>query len=394
MKTLYSKFDKKLISALPRALFEGRIFVIQTEAEASRAVDYLLASAVLGVDTETRPSFRKGCTNKVALLQVSTDDTCFLFRLNHIGVTESVKRLLQDENVLKVGLSLRDDFASLHKRGEFEPRAFLDLQDYVRAFGIEDMSLQKLYANIFGQKISKGQRLTNWEADVLTEGQKLYAATDAWACIRLYRELETLKENNDYELISALPRALFEGRIFVIQTEAEASRAVDYLLASAVLGVDTETRPSFRKGCTNKVALLQVSTDDTCFLFRLNHIGVTESVKRLLQDENVLKVGLSLRDDFASLHKRGEFEPRAFLDLQDYVRAFGIEDMSLQKLYANIFGQKISKGQRLTNWEADVLTEGQKLYAATDAWACIRLYRELETLKENNDYELAVVQES
>lgn len=200
MKTLYSKFDKKLISALPRALFEGRIFVIQTEAEASRAVDYLLASAVLGVDTETRPSFRKGCTNKVALLQVSTDDTCFLFRLNHIGVTESVKRLLQDDNVLKVGLSLRDDFASLHKRGEFEPRAFLDLQDYVRAFGIEDMSLQKLYANIFGQKISKGQRLTNWEADVLTEGQKLYAATDAWACIRLYRELETLKENNDYEL--------------------------------------------------------------------------------------------------------------------------------------------------------------------------------------------------
>ena len=165
MKTLYSKFDKKLISALPRALFEGRIFVIQTEAEASRAVDYLLASAVLGVDTETRPSFRKGCTNKVALLQVSTDDTCFLFRLNHIGVTESVKRLLQDENVLKVGLSLRDDFA-----------------------------------NIFGPKISKGQRLTNWEADVLTEGQKLYAATDAWACIRLYRELETLKENNDYEL--------------------------------------------------------------------------------------------------------------------------------------------------------------------------------------------------
>ena len=191
MKTLYSKFDKKLIAALPRALFEGRIFVIQTEAEASRAVDYLLASAVLGVDTETRPSFRKGCVNKVALLQV---------RLNYIGVTDSVKRLLQDENVLKVGLSLRDDFASLHKRGEFEPRAFLDLQDYVRAFGIEDMSLQKLYANIFGQKISKGQRLTNWEADVLTEGQKLYAATDAWACIRLYWELETLKENNDYEL--------------------------------------------------------------------------------------------------------------------------------------------------------------------------------------------------
>ena len=156
MKTLYSKFDKKLIAALPRALFEGRIFVIQTEAEASRAVDYLLASAVLGVDTETRPSFRKGCVNKVALLQVSTDDICFLFRLNYIGVTDSVKRLLQDENVLKVGLSLRDDFASLHKRGEFEPRAFLDLQDYVRAFGIEDMSCKSCMPISSGRRSVKG----------------------------------------------------------------------------------------------------------------------------------------------------------------------------------------------------------------------------------------------
>ena len=162
MKTIYNKFDKKLIPALPRALFGGRIIVIQTEAEADKAVSY--------------------------------------FRLNRIGVPDSVRRLLQDERVMKVGLSLRDDFASLHKRGAFEPHAFLELQDYVKAFGIQDMSLQKLYANIFGQKISKGQRLTNWEADVLTEGQKLYAATDAWACIRLYRELESLKANHGYTL--------------------------------------------------------------------------------------------------------------------------------------------------------------------------------------------------
>ncbi len=181
MKILYNKFDKKNISTLPRVLFEGRIIVIQTEAEAEKAVDYLLTMPVLGVDTETRPSFRKGHVNKVALLQVATEDSCFLFRLNRIGLAD---------RILKVGLSLSDDFSSLHKRGEFEPRAFLELQNYVRDFGIADMSLQKLYANVFGQKISKGQRLSNWEADVLTEGQKLYAATDAWACVRLYRELE------------------------------------------------------------------------------------------------------------------------------------------------------------------------------------------------------------
>ena len=207
MRTLYNKFDKRRIPALPHALFEGRIFVIQTEREADKAVAYLRSAMVLGMDTETRPSFKKGLTNMVALLQVSTDDTCFLFRLNRIGVTESVKSLLQDERVLKVGLSLRDDLASLRKRGSFEPHAFLDLQDYVKAFGIQDMSLQKLYANVFGKKISKGQRLTNWEADVLTDGQRLYAATDAWACIHIYRELEQLRQNQDYELI-VVPEAV------------------------------------------------------------------------------------------------------------------------------------------------------------------------------------------
>lgn len=168
---------------------------------------------------------------------------------------------------------------------------------------------------------------------------------------------------------------------------------MDYLLTMPVLGVDTETRPSFRKGHVNKVALLQVATEDSCFLFRLNRIGLAGSVVRLLEDDRILKVGLSLSDDFSSLHKRGEFEPRAFLELQNYVRDFGIADMSLQKLYANVFGQKISKGQRLSNWEADVLTEGQKLYAATDAWACVRLYRELEALKKNGLYKLEIVQE-
>lgn len=139
------------------------------------------------------------------------------------------------------------------------------------------------------------------------------------------------------------------------------------------------------------MALLQVSTDDTCFLFRLNRIGLPDSVVSLFQDKDTVKVGLSLRDDIASLHKRGDFEPQSFVELQTYVRDFGIEDMSLQKLYANLFGQKISKGQQLTNWEADVLSENQMRYAATDAWACVKIYRELELLKVTNDYELQIV---
>ena len=188
-----------------------------------------------------------------------------------------------------------------------------------------------------------------------------------------------------------MPRAVFEGRIFVITTERDADKAVEYLLTQPILGIDTETRPAFRKGKQYKVALLQVSTYDTCFLFRLNNTGMTKSIIRLLEDESIPKIGLSLHDDIISLHKRAEFKPGNFIDLQKHVGEIGVEDLSLQKLYANFFGLKISKAQRLTNWEADILTDKQKVYAATDAWACIKLYDELMRLERNKDFELRIV---
>jgi ribonuclease D len=156
---------------------------------------------LLGVDTETRPSFRKGHVNKVALLQVATHDICFLFRLNQLGMSPSIKRLLENTTVPKIGLSWHDDLRMLAALGDFQPGNFIDLQHHVREIGVEDLSLQKLYANFFGQKISKRERLTNWEADILRDKQKQYAATDAWACVMLYEELLRLKQTGDYELI-------------------------------------------------------------------------------------------------------------------------------------------------------------------------------------------------
>ena len=148
-KTIYSKFDKNKISELPRVLFEGRIVVVLNERDACKAVDYLLSQDILGVDTETRPSFHKGAMNPVALLQVSSHQVCFLFRLNQLGMSPSVKRLLEDTTVPKIGLSLRDDLNSLHRLGDFENGYFIDLQDHVREIGVEDMSLQKLYALLY-----------------------------------------------------------------------------------------------------------------------------------------------------------------------------------------------------------------------------------------------------
>jgi ribonuclease D len=200
-KILYNKFEKKLISSLPVVTFEGRIIVILTPGETEKAVDYLLSHPILGVDTETRPSFKRGFQYQVSLLQVATPDTCFLFRLNHTGITPAIIRFLEDKKVPKIGLSWHDDLNGLHKLADFTPGNFIDLQNHVREIGIEDMSLQKLYANMFGEKISKKMQLSNWERDILDDKQKVYAATDAWACIMLYQELKRLEETHDYKLI-------------------------------------------------------------------------------------------------------------------------------------------------------------------------------------------------
>lgn len=202
MKQLKKKIPKADVSTLPKVLFTGRIFVINTEKEAEKAVAYLDNQLLVGVDTETRPSFKRGTAHKVSLLQVSTHDTCFLFRLNRIGMPDSLQHFLTSD-ILKIGLSLKDDFNSLRKREDIHPDQgnWVELQDYVATFGIEDKSLQKIYANLFGQKISKSQRLSNWEADVLSEGQQLYAATDAWACVEIYNYLKELERTGDYELI-------------------------------------------------------------------------------------------------------------------------------------------------------------------------------------------------
>lgn len=200
-KIIYSKYDKKKIPDLPRVLFPGRIIVILTAGEAEKAVDYLMKADILGFDTETRPVFKRGKQNKVGLLQVSTEDTCFLFRLNTMGLCPAIVRLLETTDVIKIGLSWHDDIASLRKRGDFEPKGFFELQDHMKELGILDMSLAKLYANLFGERISKREQLSNWDSDVLSDKQKGYAATDAWACVRLYKEYLRLKETKDYELV-------------------------------------------------------------------------------------------------------------------------------------------------------------------------------------------------
>ena len=181
--------SKDQLAQLPVADFEGNVKLIETEEDVERAIRALRSCDIIGFDTETRPSFKKGQTNLVSLLQLSTRSTCYLFRLNHIGLPDPVKDLLEDPDKIKIGLSIHDDFHNLNKLREIEPQGFVELQKYAKQFKIADTSLTKMFAIIFGKRISKGQRLTNWEADHLTPHQQQYASLDAMACIDLYEHL-------------------------------------------------------------------------------------------------------------------------------------------------------------------------------------------------------------
>ncbi len=203
MNTLFRSTPKQLISTLPKVEFKGKIVVVHSQREVKAAVDFLKRQTIVGVDTETRPSFRRGLVYQVALLQISTLEVCFLFRLNMIGLPVELIQLLENPQLTKIGLSLKDDLALLKRRASFTPQGFLDLQDFVKIMGIEDMSLQKLYANVFGERISKSAQLTNWESPVLSESQKMYAATDAYTTLRIYLKLNDLKQSGDYNIIEA-----------------------------------------------------------------------------------------------------------------------------------------------------------------------------------------------
>ncbi len=189
MKLLNEHIDKEVLSSLPTCSITGKIVVVDKPGDVAAAVADLWQSKVIGFDTETRPSFTKGVQHSVCLLQLATESTCYLFRLKLIGESAELKALLESGEHVKIGLSVHDDFRSLNRWMEVYPQNFIELQKYVKAYGVEDMSLQKIYAIIFGEKISKRQQLSNWEAETLSEAQQAYAAIDAWACRKIYYTL-------------------------------------------------------------------------------------------------------------------------------------------------------------------------------------------------------------
>jgi ribonuclease D len=187
----------------------------------------------------------------------------------------------------------------------------------------------------------------------------------------MFKENITVEELAEHEL------SWFKGEIVLVENLKIFYEVFPELLGSDLLGFDTETRPTFKKGRKNAVSLIQLSTENTAYLFRINKIGIPDELARLLSDPGVIKAGVAVHDDIRFLKGIRKFIPDGFIDLQTLVKDFGIQSSGLKKLTAIILGFRISKRQQVTDWEAEQLTEAQQIYAATDAWVCHQIYKKL-----------------
>jgi len=183
--------------------------------------------------------------------------------------------------------------------------------------------------------------------------------------------------NIQSEEVNMLERRTFAGEIVMVDTPAALADAVQYLQAQSHIGFDTEGRPRFVKGSKRQIALLQFATEHKAFLIRIDILGLGKSIIDIFENPVITKIGLGLTDDMQTLRRIKRFEPAGFVDLQDYSTQFGITDNSLRKITATTLGFRISKSQRLSNWETPEYSLAQKRYAATDAWVCLKIYQKL-----------------
>lgn len=177
------------INALPLTTFKGQVHLIDKADMVKEVFDDIRKNEVVGFDTETRPSFKKGQLFKVALLQVAIPDHVFLIRLQHTGFTEEIQHLLENDSLIKTGIGIRDDILALQRMNRFQPQGFVDLAPLAKEAGLQVESVKKLTGLLLGFRISKSAQTSNWEAPKLTRKQVEYAATDAWVCLELYRKL-------------------------------------------------------------------------------------------------------------------------------------------------------------------------------------------------------------
>lgn len=180
-----------------------------------------------------------------------------------------------------------------------------------------------------------------------------------------------------HEEIGALPLKTFNGKIILVTQPEKLHRIFDEIGEHKTIGFDTETRPSFKKGESHEVSLLQIALPAKVFIIRLNHTGLAKPILDFLENDQIIKAGVGIRDDIKALNKLARFHAGGFAELSLMAREAGLQVESVKKLTALLLGFRISKGSQTSNWESSTLTQKQLEYAATDAWVCLGIYNKL-----------------
>ena len=187
-----SKSDQML---LPRftMLPSERVILAHTPSSVEKAFAALLGATSLGFDTESRPVFQAGMKGTGPhLIQLATDEAVVLFPLTGLELHPTLRQILEDESVAKVGFGLGGDKAKLFAKYRVRMRGGVELSGMVEALGFRQrVGLQTAVAVVLGQYLVKPKKITtsNWGARPLTAAQIAYAANDAMASLRVYRAL-------------------------------------------------------------------------------------------------------------------------------------------------------------------------------------------------------------
>ncbi len=200
---IYNSITNDALNELPLQHFQGEIVVVEDVIDIPAVLNELKKYAIVGFDTETKPAFKKGQSNEIALLQLSTDKETYLIRLNKTGIPPILADYLASDQYLKVGVGIRDDIRGLQRMANFTADGFVELQTMATDKGLKDFSLKKLAGILLKFRVSKRQRLSNWETEVLSEGQIIYAATDSWVALEIYKKLQEINPVNVHELPEA-----------------------------------------------------------------------------------------------------------------------------------------------------------------------------------------------
>lgn len=184
------EITKDQVNNLPLQRYQGKVVVVSNVEQLTSALDELNKAAVIGFDTESKPTFYKGQYNPVAMIQMAIPGKVFLIRISLTGFTQSLRDIFSNKRIVKTGISIRDDLKDLQRLAPFTPENVVDLNDIASEIGVMNIGVRSLAGIFLGIRISKSQQTSNWERETLSDSQVAYAATDAWVCLEIYQKLE------------------------------------------------------------------------------------------------------------------------------------------------------------------------------------------------------------